>query len=254
MEPHKINRAEEGALALSIVLPAFNEEGNIERAVREAFAAAARIPSKCEVVVVNDGSRDATASKLEALQGEYGSSLRIVVHPTNLGYGVALRDGFRATRGDLVFYTDSDNQFDLNELKDFIPLMENHEAVLGYRVDRQDPWLRKFVSGGFNRLSSMAFGMSVRDLNCSFKLFRGDLIRALPLDTPDFFIDTELVARIHRGGYRYVQRGVRHYPRTAGRSTVRPSDVPRTLISLARMWFRLHRQPRFDGPSPESKR
>ena len=99
--------------------------------------------------------------------------------------------------------------------------------------------MRKFVSGGFNRLSSAAFGMSVRDINCSFKLFRGDKLRALPIESTDFFVDTELVARMHRAGWRYVQRGVRHYPRTAGRSTVRPSDVPRTLVSLARMWRRI---------------
>lgn len=229
---------------LSIVLPAYNEEGNIERAVREAFAGAAKAEAACEVVVVNDGSRDGTAKILDRLRAEMGSRLRVVDHPVNLGYGVALRDGFRASRGELVFYTDSDNQFDLGELRDFMPLMADNDVVLGYRVDRQDPWLRKFVSGGFNGLSSLAFGMKVRDLNCSFKLFKGDLIRALPLKTPDFFIDTELVARIHRGGYRYVQRGVRHYPRTAGRSTVRPSDVPRTLVSLARMWLRLRREPR----------
>ena len=228
--------------ALSIVLPAFNEEGNIERAVREAIACATAITSAHEIVVVNDGSRDGTASILTGLSRELGPSLRIIEHPVNLGYGVSLRDGFRATRGDLVFYTDSDNQFDLGELRDLIPLMKDHDVVLGYRLDRQDPWVRRFVSGGFNRLSSWAFGMSVRDLNCSFKLFRGDLIRALPLDSADFFIDTELVARIHRGGFRYVQRGVRHYPRTAGRSTVRPSDVPRTLVSLARIWFRLRRE------------
>jgi len=229
---------------LSIVLPAYNEEGNIERAVREALAGAVKAEATCEVVVVNDGSRDGTARVLRKLEVELGPNLRVVDHPANLGYGAALRDGFRATRGELVFYTDSDNQFDLGELRDFMPLMKDNDVVLGYRVDRQDPWLRRFVSGGFNRLSSLAFGMRVRDLNCSFKLFKGDLIRALPLDTPDFFIDTELVARIHRGGYRYVQRGVRHYPRTAGKSTVRPSDVPRTLVSLARMWVRLRRETR----------
>lgn len=228
---------------LSIVLPAFNEEGNIARAVESAFAGASKIPLTCEVVVVNDGSRDGTANILAGLQEVHGARLQVIDHAVNLGYGVALRDGFRASRGRLVFYTDSDNQFDLGELKDFIPLMAENDVILGYRIDRQDPWLRKFVSGGFNRLSSMAFGMSVRDLNCSFKLFRGDMIRALPLYTPDFFIDTELVARIHRLGYRYVQKGVRHYPRTAGRSTVRPSDVPRTLVSLARMWLRLRREP-----------
>ena len=132
-----------------------------------------------------------------------------------------------------------DNQFDLTELAGFLPLVAENDAVLGYRLDRQDPWLRRFVSGVFNALSSLAFGMRVRDLNCSFKLFRGDALRALPLESDDFFTDTELVARLHRAGWRYVQRGVRHYPRTAGRSTVRPSDVPRTLVSIARMWLRL---------------
>ena len=244
MESHNNANPKEVPPRLSIVLPAYNEEGNIERAVRDAFAGAAKVPASGEVGGVNGGGRDGVAAILKRLEAGLGSSLRVIDHPVNLGYGVALRDGFRASRGELVFYTDSDNQFDLGELKDFMPLMERNDVVLGYRVDRKDPWLRRFVSGGFNGLSSMAFGMKVRDLNCSFKLFKGDLIRALPLDTPDFFIDTELVARIHRGGHRYVQRGVRHYPRTAGKSTVRPSDVPRTLVSLARMWVRLRREPR----------
>jgi len=225
--------------ALSIVLPAYHEEGNIERAVRDAAAAAADLAPPYEIVVVDDGSRDRTGEILARLAAEMGARLRIVRHPVNEGYGAALRDGFRATTGDLVFYTDSDNQFDLRELSDVLPLMKEVDAVLGYRVDRQDPWMRKAVSGVFNRLSSAAFGMSIRDLNCSFKLFRGDLIRALPVESNDFFVDTELVARIHRAGWRYVQRGVRHYPRTSGRSTVRASDVPRTLVSLTRMWLRL---------------
>jgi glycosyltransferase involved in cell wall biosynthesis len=230
--------------ALSIVLPAYNEEGNIERVVREAAAAVAPLVASHEIVVVDDGSRDGTAAIVARLAAEMDGRLRVVRHPLNAGYGAALRDGFRATTGDLVFYTDSDNQFDLRELKDLLPLMADHDAVLGYRVDRQDPWIRKVVSGTFNRLSSAAFGMSVRDLNCSFKLFRGDMLRALPIESTDFFVDTELVARLHRAGWRYVQRGVRHYPRTAGRSTVRPGDVPRTLVSLARMWRRL----RAEGP------
>jgi glycosyltransferase involved in cell wall biosynthesis len=229
--------------ALSIVLPAYHEEGNIERAVRDAAAAAADLAPPYEIVVVDDGSRDRTGEILAGLAAEMGARLRIVRHPVNEGYGAALRDGFRATTGDLVFYTDSDNQFDLRELSSILPLMKDFDAVLGYRVDRQDPWMRKAVSSVFNRLSSAAFGMSIRDLNCSFKLFRGDLLRALPVESNDFFVDTELVARIHRSGWRYVERGVRHYPRTSGRSTVRPSDVPRTLVSLTRMWLRLRGEP-----------
>ena len=228
---------------LSIVLPAYNEQDNIERAVRSAHAACAPLVPTLEIVAVDDGSRDRTGEILRGLEADLGGQLRVVRHERNQGYGAALRHGFLASRGELVFYSDSDNQFDLAELAGFLPLMAEYDAVLGYRVDRQDPWLRRFVSGVFNGLSSLALGMRVRDLNCSFKLMRGDALRALPLETADFFIDTELVARLHRAGWRYVQRGVRHYPRTAGRSTVKPGDVPRTLVSLARMWARLRQSP-----------
>jgi len=227
--------------ALSIVLPAYNEEANIERAVRGAASAAEALVPDYEVVVVNDGSRDGTGAVLGGLAAAFGPRLVVVDLPENLGYGAALKVGFRTARGALVFYTDSDNQFDLTELRDFLPLMAECDAALGYRRDRKDTALRRFVSSGFNFLAWAAFGVRVRDMNCSFKLFRGDLIRSLPIESTDFFVDTEIVARLARAGARTVERGVRHLPRTAGRSSVRPSDVPRTLVSLARVWWRMRR-------------
>jgi glycosyltransferase involved in cell wall biosynthesis len=235
-------------LELSIVLPAYNEEGNIERAVREADRAGAALAAAHEVVVVDDGSRDGTGARLAALHAELGDRLQVVRHPINQGYGTALRNGFAAARGRLVFYTDSDNQFDLMELRDFLPLMGEWDALLGYRRDRQDPPLRLFTSRVFNGLTSRSFGMRIRDLNCSFKLFRREVLARLPLESRDFFIDAELVARLHRGGFRYRELPVTHYPRTVGRSTVRPGDVPRTLRSLFRMWRRIRRAPALSAP------
>ena len=228
--------------ALSIVMPAYNEEGNIESAVHEAAAAALALAPDFEIVVVDDGSRDGTSARLATLAQTAGNRLRVLTHPKNQGYGAALRDGFRATRGDLVFYTDSDNQFDLRELAVFLPLMAEADAALGFRLDRQDPLLRRVVSAFFNDLSSRVLGLRVRDLNCSFKLFRGPLIRSLPIESSDFFVDTEIVALLQTGGFRMVQRGVRHLPRTSGRSTVRPRDVPRTLVAIASLWRRLRRE------------
>ena len=187
------------APALTVILPAFNEEGSIEQAVRRASEAVAPLVASYEIVVVTQ--------------------------ETNLGYGGALRTGFDAARGRLVFYTDADNQFDLRELSEFLPLMESQDAILGYRVGRQDGGFRLFVSNGYNALASLAFGMSVRDLNCSFKLFRREALTSLHLQEDYFFIDTEIVVQLHRAGFRYVQKGVRHYPRTAGKSTVGPTDV-----------------------------
>jgi glycosyltransferase involved in cell wall biosynthesis len=235
--------------SLSIVLPAYNEQDNIATAVRGAVTAASGLFADYEVVVVDDGSRDATPERLAGLEREIGRRLRPLSHPANRGYGAALRTGFAAARGDLVFYTDSDNQFDLGQLGSALPLIVDCDAVLGYRQHRQDPFTRLCTSAVFNRLTCLVLGMSVRDLNCSFKLFRREAIQSLSLESDDFFIDAELVARLHRAGWRYTQLPVRHFPRTAGRSSVRASDVPRTLRSLARMRSRLREQPRARAPA-----
>jgi len=228
--------------AISVVLPAFNEEGNIERAVRSSAKAVAPLVSDYELVVVDDGSRDETPNILESLQEEMGARLLVVTHETNLGYGKALRAGFDAAHGRFIFYTDADNQFDLRELEGFLPAMVGVDAILGYRVGRQDGAFRLLVSNGYNALASFAFGMDVKDLNCSFKLFRREALTSLVLEEDYFFIDTEIVVQLHRAGYRYEQTGVQHYPRTAGSSTVGPTDVPRTFLALLKLWVRLKLQ------------
>ena len=229
--------------AITLVLPAYNEAESIERAVRQAAGAGA-LAGSYEVVVVDDGSGDETRARLAPLEAELGPRLRVIRHERNRGYGAALRTGFGAAEGELVFYTDSDNQFDLSELAGVLPLMREWDAVLGYRIARKDARRRLLTSWVFNRLSCAVFGLSVRDLNCSFKLFRRDVLQALPLAADDFFIDTEIVVRLHRGGFRYVERGVTHLPRVAGRSTVRLSDIPRSLRAVARMRSALASEPR----------
>src|SRR5205814_10643592 len=137
---------------------------NIDRAVREAAAAGARAGTY-EVLVVDDGSRDATPDRLAALQPQFGSSLRVLRHETNRGYGAALRSGFAAAEGALVFYTDSDNQFDLTELEGFLPLMREWDAVLGYRIDRKDARRRRLTSWVFHRLACRLLHLTVRHLH-----------------------------------------------------------------------------------------
>ena len=227
------------APALTVILPAFNEEGSIERVVRRTSEAVAPLVPSYEIVVVDDGSRDETPKILRGLERELGAVLVVITQETNLGYGGALRTGIDAARGRLVFYTDADNQFDLRELSEFLHLMESQDAILGYRIRRQDGGFRHFVSNGYNALASLAFGVSVRDFNCSFKLFRREALTSLHLEEDYFLIDTEIVVQLHRAGFHYIQKGVRHYPRAAGRSTVGPTDVPRTFLALLRLWVKL---------------
>jgi len=232
MSPERFDRS------ISVVLPAFNEEDNIGRAVEECLAFLPGRFGEFEVVVVDDGSRDRTAERVGELMREH-SEVKLVRHPRNLGYGRAIASGFAATRCELVFYTDSDRQFDVREIADLVPLLDGADAVLGFRVYRYDSVLRCMLSWIYNRLVRVLFGIRVRDVDCAFKLFTREIVDRMPLESDDFFVDTEMVARLSGLRARVVEKGVRHYPRTAGHTTVRPSHVPRTLATVGRMWWRL---------------
>ena len=229
--------------SLAIVMPAYNEVRNVDAAVRKALSVARRCATTSWVIVVDDGSRDGTR---EACLEVSDPSVICLRHDANRGYGAALATGFTeaARRAEWVFYTDADNQFDLTEIEDCLPLLRDVDALVGFRVYRQDSVLRCMLSWAYNRLVNLLFGLSLRDVDCSFKFFRSRLLAGLRIESPDFFVDTELMAKCRRRGWRILQRGVRHYPRTAGATTVRPSDIPRTLRTLSRMWIRIYLQKR----------
>lgn len=233
--------------SLSVILPAYNEEENIERQVTACLEFLREYFTDYEVIVVNDGSRDQTGAIVQRMV-DADPHVRMLVHPTNFGYGRTLADGFKAARCDLVFYTDSDNQFDVREVRDAMPLVKGPDgdpthgadAVFGYRVYRYDSVLRCLLSWTYNRLVRVLFRVKVRDVDCAFKMFTRAVNEQLHLESKDFFIDTEMVARIARMGVRTVEKGVRHYPRTAGTTSVRAGHIPKTLWTVARMWFRIH--------------
>lgn len=241
--------------SLSIVLPAYNEEDNIEKQTRACLDFLRARFEDYEVIVVNDGSRDRTGEIVARLMAE-DRHVKTVLHPTNYGYGRALADGFKAARCDLVFYTDSDNQFDVREVQDAMPLIKGPDnptgadAVFGFRVYRYDSVLRCMLSWTYNRLVRVLFAVKVRDVDCAFKLFTREVNERLEIESNDFFVDTEMVARIARMRCKTVEKGVRHYPRTAGSTTVRAGHIPKTLWTVARMWFRIHFPRKKAMPAP----
>jgi len=220
-------------------MPAYNEEQNIEGALEDACEVAASVTPAWEVIVVDDGSKDTTAQRVTRVSQQQ-DRVRLISFPENRGYGVALRAGFHAARGDLIFYTDSDRQFDLSELRFFLPVMDRTDVAIGFRVYRYDPVLRCLLSWVYNRLVSAVFRARVRDVDCSFKLFRREVLEAIDLETTDFFIDTEMVAKARKWNFRILQKGVKHFPRRAGESSIRASHIVSTLRTVARMWLRIY--------------
>jgi dolichol-phosphate mannosyltransferase len=227
---------EAGAQRLSLVIPAWNEQETIRRAIREAASALAAFTADFEILVVDDGSTDGTADGVRA-EAALDPRVRLLQHPRNRGYGAALRTGFQAATLDLVAFTDADCQFDLTELADLLPLARRHDIVCGYRVGRQDPALRRFLSAGYNRLARLLVGNPVRDIDCALKVFRREVLPAALPESDNFFANTEMLARAEQAGLSVGEVGVRHRPRAAGRSKVCWRDVPRTLATLLPFWW-----------------
>jgi glycosyltransferase involved in cell wall biosynthesis len=218
---------------LSIVLPCRDEAPNVEAMVEDAVTAARRVADAFEVVVVDDGSTDATLLKATAL-ATHTPEVTVVVHPENLGYGAAVRSGFRAARMPWVFLTDADRQFDLGQLDDFLPSAATADAIVGHRVHRADPVQRRLAARAWNILVGNLFDLPVRDVDCAFKLLRADVLDSFELSADGAMISTELVVRLMRAGARIEERDVVHMRRTAGRqSGLSPRVVARAFRELA---------------------
>src|SRR5947209_11847658 len=227
--------------SLSVVMPAYNEEAAIASTVHEVVDTLSAWRVDFELIVVDDGSRDHTGAILDTIAAT-NHRMEVIHHPVNQGYGSALVSGFDACSKDLVFFMDSDGQFDIHDLERFFPLIQKYDAVLGYRVNRQDTWVRKLNAWGWKILVGMVFGVYVRDVDCAFKLYPGKFFREHRLETRGAMINAEILYKFTRAGYSYTQIGVHHLPRRGGSATGAKLSVIgrafRELVVFARKWHR----------------
>lgn len=221
--------------SLSLVLPARDEAQSIGTALERARAVLGRLTKEYEILVVDDGSRDATAE----IAARYPEA-HLLRHPSGRGYGAALRTGLAAARMDWVAFTDADLQFELAELERLLDVAGDADLVIGVRSPRRDPLPRRLLGRGWNALVRAALGLPVRDVNCAFKLLRRAAVAELELRSRGAAINAELLARAAARGLRLREVPVSHFPRRAGRASgARPSVIARALVELARLWWDL---------------
>jgi|YNPNPStandDraft_1061719.scaffolds.fasta_scaffold02640_7 glycosyltransferase involved in cell wall biosynthesis len=228
---------------LSIVIPAYNEEANVEKAVEHVSAVAQQLGVDYEIILVNDGSIDRT--------GEIGRQLeqriprfRLVEHYPNRGYGGALKAGFAAATKELIAFVPADNQFDFREVTRLLERIDQGaDIVSGYRARRQDNFIRKLNAWGWNTLVRLLFGYLGHDIDCGFKLFRRSVLDRVPLISNGAMIDTELLAGARARGFRIAEVPVTHLPRVAGAATgANPRVILRAFRDLVRFRLRLSKQ------------
>lgn len=233
---------------LSYFFPAHNEEANLAPLVDEALATLPTLAETFEIVIVDDGSRDATPRIADELAARHPDVVRAVHHPTNLGYGAALRSGFAATRHELVAFTDGDRQFrvaDLGRLTARLAEPDAPDVVAGYRIRRADPLVRTVYARFYRLANRIFFGLRVRDVDCACKLFRRAALEGLRVESGGAFYSAELLIKLRASGRRVVEVGVPHYPRTAGSPTgAKPLVVLRAVKDFWSLRLRLWASPR----------
>jgi len=205
-------------VSISVFFPCYNEQDNIARTVQQSLGVLEKLDADFEVIIVNDGSTDKTGQIADQITKQ-NKNVKVVHHPENLGYGAALQSGLKAATKKLVFYTDGDGQFDINEMPSLLPLIKQYDIVCGYRINRQDNLIRKINGWCWTKLVCLLFGMKVRDIDCAFKLYKREIFDDIKLSSSGALISAEILARALRKGYSLTQKGVHHYPRTAGAQT-----------------------------------
>jgi dolichol-phosphate mannosyltransferase len=222
---------------VSCVLPAYNEAANLPATVAGWAAALERHTDDYEIIVVDDGSTDDTPAVLREL-GARHPRLRVVSHGTNRGYGVAIANGFRHATLPLLFFTDADGQYDPEEISLLLARISDADLVIGYRKRRADPGFRYLLSRGYNLLVRRIVGVSLRDINCAFKLMHRRVFETLGIDARHFMVNAELAVRATAARMTIVEVAVGHQPRRAGRTSVRPHHVVSGIYGLVRLRLR----------------
>ncbi len=221
---------------ISAFFPAYNEEENVEKMCASLKTILPQVAEDYEIIIVNDGSKDKTKEIADRLSKE-DVRIHVVHHERNLGYGAAIRSGIQASRKEYIFFTDGDGQFDVSQLSGFIHLILNYDGVIGYRLNRRDPWVRKFNAWAWNRLVRFLFGLDVKDIDCAFKLFHRKVFDGMSLESSGAMISTEMLVKINEKGYKLLEKGVFHSPRLAGKqSGANPRVILRAFIELFRFY------------------
>lgn len=226
--------------SLSVFFPAYNEEKNIKNTVEKAVKILPEIAKQWEILVVNDGSKDQTEPIVKELIKK-DSRIRMISHTPNRGYGAAIKTGLYNSRYDWICYTDSDGQFDFAEIDQFLAQQDKGDLIIGYRIKREDPFLRLLIGKLLRLWDILFFGLNVRDPDCGFKLIKKEVVDKIPkLVTESGITETEFLVRAQRAGFKIVEVGVHHYPRKAGAQTgANPAVILKAFKETFSLWWSL---------------
>jgi len=227
--------------SISVFFPAYNDAGTITSMVITSLLTLRELTDDYEVIVINDGSKDHTPQVLDELARVYPDEVRIIHHEQNKGYGGALRSGFSAASKEWIFYTDGDAQYDPRELKNLALLATDQvDFINGWKIERNDPLHRIIIGRIYQYIIKIAFRLKLRDVDCDFRLMRGEVFDEVHLVSDSGVICVELMKKVQDAGFRLAETPVHHFHRAYGKSQFfNFSRLVRVARDLSELWWRL---------------
>lgn len=225
--------------SVSFFCPAYHDEKNLPELIPQVVKFMKKNSEIFEILIIDDGSPDKTGKVADLLSKEF-ENVTVIHHDENMGYSATLSEGFKKSKYDYVIYTDGDNQYDINDLEPYLNLLNTSNVITGYAIRKAVSKYRLFQSWLFNFLFGILFGVKFKDVNCSMKVFRKDIIDKISINSSPkgAFVDAELVYKAIRLGEKVSQFPVTHYERRSGiASGTKPSLIWYTLLDMIKLKF-----------------
>jgi glycosyltransferase involved in cell wall biosynthesis len=199
---------------ISICIAAYNDENTIEQLIRESVSIFENLQLNFEIIIINDDSIDGTGKILQRL-GSSLQFLKLINHKQNKGYGATIKELLYSSSGEIVFTLPGDFQIPPQVITKMLPLINEYDIVIGSRVPRNDPLIRKINSVIYNKAINFLFNTGLTDIN-STKLIKRNVIKGIDLISDGPFIDAELCAKAVKKGFRIKEVNIEHRQRLFG--------------------------------------
>lgn len=223
-------------IPVSILFPVYKDEHTVQIVADKSLRLLNSIGGDKEIIIIDDGSPDRSGEIADELE-QIHSSIRVIHHPRNLGYGAAIRSGLEAAQFEYICMTDGDDEYEVEDFLKLLTLRDRYDIVITFRYKKIYSNYRIFLSWAYNRLLRFLFRTPFRDISTGLRMVKKSVVEDIELQSTSPFIGAEIAIKTMLKGYRVGEVGIQTFPRVFGSgSTVSLSNILATFADTLRIY------------------
>ena len=225
--------------SLSIMFPLYKDKRTVNKMISKSCKILNKLKIKSEIVIVDDGCPERSGIHAKEISKNL-KDIKIIFHKKNLGYGAAIKTGFKNCKHDWIFQTDGDAEYDVNDLLKLIKKSVDSDLVVTYRLKKKYKTSRIVISWIYNKILRILFHTKFKDISTGSRLIKKTLIKKINLISNSPFLGAELAIKSKYKGYRVSEVGIHTYPRTFGAgSSVSFKNILLTIKEMLKLFIKI---------------